>query len=480
MTDRNPPCLSCRGPISRRSFLKVGTLGVAGLGLSDLLRLRAGSAHAAVTGAAKAGEPDTAVIFVWLPGGAPQMETYDMKPNAPSEYRGEFSPIRTNVPGIEVCELLPLHARCADRYTIIRSVAHEFSDHGGGHKRFLTGYKPMEPVGFVNDYPMAGSVVAKAREHVRAGVPNYVAAVDDGRQGADTFSFGAAYLGSAMTPFFVAGDPSSPKFKVQNLGLAPDVAERLDDRTRLLGGMDRLRRDIDNSGAMDAMDEFSRRAIDLLTSPKAGVAFDLSREPLTVRERYGMHPFGQRALLARRLVEAGASFVTVVLEHPGYASMPKGGTYNWDSHAVNCHIFDDARWRLPYYDQAITALVEDLYARGLDKRVLLVVTGEFGRTPRITTVVGSQTGVSQPGRDHWPAAMSILVAGGGMRTGQVIGATNARGEHPVERALKPEDLWATVYRHLGIDYTQTFLDRSGRPLPILPGGEPITELRPRA
>jgi hypothetical protein len=374
-----------------------------------------------------------------------------------------------------------MHARCADRYNIIRSVAHEFSDHGGGHKRFLTGYKPKEPTGTVNDYPMAGSVVAKVRERVHAGVPNYVAAVDAGRDGVDTFAFGSAYLGGATTPFFVAGDPSAKDFHVQNLGLAPAMASRLDDRTRLLSGMDRLRRDIDNSGVLEAMDDFDRQAVELLTSPQATVAFDLSREKTATRERYGMHTFGQRMLMARRLVEAGASFVTVVLENPGAGGeVPKYGIYNWDSHAVNCHLFDDARWRFPFYDQAVTALVEDLYARGLDKRVLLVVTGEFGRTPRITTAVGTRTGVTQPGRDHWPAAMSMLVAGGGMRTGQVIGATNSRGEYPVERPLKPEDLWATVYRHLGIDASTSFPDRSGRPMAILPGGTPIAELLPRA
>ena len=460
----------CSGPISRRSFLQVGTLAAGGLGFSDLLRLRA----IAKESSGQSG-PDTSVIFVWLPGGPPHMETYDMKPDAPSEYRGIFSPIKTNVPGIEVCELLPLHAKCADKYTIIRSVSHEFADHGGGHKRFLTGYKPKSPVDTVNDYPMAGSVVAKMREHVKAGLPNYIAEVDGGRQGVDTFAFGGAYLGSATTPFFVAGDPSAPGFKVQNLGVTPDMAERLDDRAHLLGGLDRLRRDVDKSGLMETMDKFSRQAMELLTSDKARIAFDLTREPAKLRARYGNHAFGQRAIMARRLVEAGASFVTVVMENPGGA-MPKHGTYNWDSHAVNCHLFDDARWRFPYYDQAVTALVEDLYARGLDKKVLLVVTGEFGRTPRISTSIGTQTGVTQPGRDHWPGAMSMLVAGGGMRTGQIVGATNSKGEYPTERPLKPEDLWATVYRHLGIDWTQSFPDHSGRPLPILPGGEPIEEI----
>jgi Protein of unknown function (DUF1501) len=465
---------TCRGPVSRRSFLQVGTLGLCGLGLSDFLRLRACANEAGGRAA-----PDTSVIFVWLPGGPPHLETYDMKPEAPEEFRGIFSPIKTNVPGIEVCELLPLHAKCADKYTIIRSVAHEFADHGGGHKRFLTGYPPKEPTGFVNDYPMAGSVVSRMRQHVKAGVPNYIAAVDGGRMGVDTFSFGAAYLGAGATPFFIGGDPSAPDFSVQNLSLAPGMAERLGDRAHLLAGLDRLRRDVDQSGMMDAVDQFDRQALELLMSDAARTAFDLSREPAKLRERYGHHAFGQRALLARRLVEAGASFVTVVMENPG-GPMPKNCTYNWDSHAVNCHLFDDARWRFPFYDQAVTALVEDLYARGLDRKVLLVVTGEFGRTPRIETNIGTQTGVRQPGRDHWPGAMSMLVSGGGMRTGQIIGATNPRGEFPIHRPLKPEDVWATVYRHLGIDWTQSFNDLSGRPLPILPEGNPISEILPTA
>jgi len=216
-----------------------------------------------------------------------------------------------------------------------------------------------------------------------------------------------------------------------------------------------------------------------LSTGTAQKAFDLSREPDKVRERYGMHVWGQRALLARRLVESGASFVTIVLENPyqGGIAMPTDGTYNWDSHAVNCHLFNDTKRRLPYYDRTISALIEDLYARGLDKRVLLIVTGEFGRTPRIEYSVGTQTKVKQPGRDHWPQAMSVLVSGGGMKMGQVVGSTNAKGEHPKDRPLPPNDLWATMFRHLGIDYNNTsFLDHRGRPMPILPFGDPISEL----
>jgi hypothetical protein len=406
------------------------------------------------------------------------METFDMKPDAPEDYRGAFRPIRTNVPGIEICEHLPLLARRADKYALIRSIAHEFADHGGGHKRFMTGRDPKEPVGFVNDYPAVGSMVAKAQERRNVGVPNYVVGVDAGRQGIDTFSLGTAYLGPSFAPFWVAGDPSDRGFQVQNLGLAKEMEERLDDRASLLGGLDRLKRSIDQSGAAVAMDSFNQRAIGLLTSPKARDAFDLSREDPKLREAYGDHPWGQRALMARGLVEAGVSFVTMVIENPYCKQVPwiRNGVYNWDSHAVNCHLFDDALVRLPIFDRTIAALIDDIYARGLDKRVLVVVTGEFGRTPRITTQIGSQTGVMQPGRDHWPGAMSVLVFGGGMRTGQVVGATNTKGEHPVDRPLTPNDLWATVFRHLRIDYHAAFPDHHGRPMPILPFGEPIREL----
>lgn len=464
----------CPGPGShtRRNFLQAGASIVGGLSLSEMLRLKA------MASTASSQNPDTAVLFVWLPGGPPHMETYDMKPLAPAEYRGDFQPIRTNVPGIEVCELLPLHAKVADRFNLIRSISHEFADHGGGHKRFLTGRAPKEPTGFVNDAPAVGSIVAKRREHINRGLPNYIAAADAGRAHVDTYSFGAAYLGPAYVPFSVPGDPSAPQFQVPNLALESSQEKQLIDRTALLAGLDRTRRQIDGSGAMDAMDKFNAQAIELLTSPAARRAFDLSLESPQTRERYGHHSWGQRALLGLRLIEAGSSFVTVVMENPTRPGVetPKNGVYNWDSHAVNAHIFDDARWRMPVYDQAITALIEDLYRRGLDKKVMLVVTGEFGRTPRIENSIGTQTGVMQPGRDHWPSAMSVLVSGGGMRTGQVIGSTNSKGEVPKDRPLTPNDLWATVYRHLGIDPNESILDLTGRPMPILPFGEPISEL----
>ena len=463
----------CPGPMKRRTILELGGLSVLGLSMSDYLAYKAQAA-------AKGDDlSDTSVIFVWLPGGPPHMETYDMKPNAPVEYRGEFDPIQTNVPGIEVGELLPMHANVADKFTLIRSIHHEFADHGGGHKRLMTGRIPATPTGTVNDAPAVSSIIKKMLEDGTNEMPVCVTEVDASRAGIDTFAMGPAWLGPSTNPFIVGGDPSKEGFKVQNIGVKQEMATRLDDRLAMLEGVDQFRRDVDKSGAMKAMDSFNRQAIDMLMSDKVRDAFDLSKEPKELRDRYGWHAYGQRAILGRRLVEAGVKFVTMIWEHP-QTPMPKEGCYNWDSHAVNAHIFKDAQWRIPLYDQALTALIQDLYDRGLDRKVLLVATGEFGRTPKITVRRGTQTGVEQPGRDHWPKAMSVLVSGGGMKTGQVIGATNDKGEHPVERILTPNDLWASVYRHLGINHKHTLHDLQGRPMQILPFGEPIEEIGPVA
>ena len=461
-----PPC---PGP-SRRDFLRFGPVAVAAAAAAPATPFRAsGSDHTT---------NDPAVIFVWLPGGPPHQDTFDMKPDAPEEYRGAYRPIRTNVVGIDICEHMPRLATVADKYALIRSVAHKFADHGGGHKRFLTGRDPVQPVGFVNDYPMVGSMAAEVLKHKHAPVPNYINGVDGGRQNIDTFSFGSAYLGPQSHPFTFHGDPSDPKFAVQNLSVSADVAPRLADRLAMLGSLDRPLRGPDLGGTSTAIDANRGRALELLTADTARNAFDLTREDARVRERYGMHRYGQRALLARRLVEHGASWVTMVMENatPFGGEMVKNHTYNWDSHAVNCHIFDDTKYKLGFFDQAISALIEDLYARGLDRRVLLVVTGEFGRTPKVEYTVGSQTGVKQPGRDHWPNAQSILVSGA-CKTGLVVGSTTARAEVPKDRPLTPNDLWATVFKHLDIDHNRTsFLDGTGRPMPMLPFGDPIAEL----
>lgn len=465
----------CAGPMKRRSFLEIGGASMLGLGMSDLLRQQALAKEISNPG------EETSVIFVWLPGGPPHMETYDMKPGAPVEYRGELRPIHTNVPGMDISESLPQHAKIADKFTLIRSIHHEFADHGGGHKRLMTGRIPATPVGTINDAPAVSSIVKKMLEKNGNEMPVCVSEVDSSRANIDTFAMGPAYLGPSTTPFIVAGDPSAPDFKVQNIGVKSSMENRLDDRIAMLKGIDQFRRDVDKSGSMEAMDNFNRQAIDMLTSEKVRNAFDLSKEPKEIRDRYGWNAYGQRAILGRRLVESGVRFVTMVWEHPFPGKpTPKMAAYNWDSHAVNAHIFKDCDWRLPPYDQAVSALIEDLYQRGLDRRVLLVVTGEFGRTPKISVQRGTKSGIMQPGRDHWPKAMSVLVSGGGMRTGQVIGATNPKGEYPIERRMTPNDLWASVYRHLGIDHEHILNDLQGRPVAILPFGSPIPELMPTA
>ena len=467
----SPLSSRCLGP-TRRSFLELGAYSLCGLGLGNLAK------------AAKTNDKeDPAVIFVWLPGGPSHMEMYDMKPDAPAEYRGIFSPIRTNNPDLQVCELMPMHAKCADRYNIIRSVHHTFSDHGGGHKRFMTARRPKEPTGTLNDAPAMTSFIEAAlrkKGAAKGGLPTNIGLIKKGRHNIDTFALGAAWMGNQNTPLIVNGDPNEKDFKIENLTINESMADRLQDRISLLRGVDNLRRDIDANKTIGSMDNFNKQAMDMLFSAAFRDAFDLSLENDSVRDRFGRHAWGQRAILARRLVEAGARFVTIVMENP-YVSgikMPKYGTYNWDSHAVNCHLFDEAKIRLPIYDKVISAMIEDLYDRGLDRRVMLVVTGEFGRSPKIETNLGTHTKVKQPGRDHWPGAMSMLVSGGGMRTGQVIGATNDKGEHPISRAMTPNDVWASILHHLGIDQHQTFLDHGGRPQPILPFGSPIRELLP--
>lgn len=450
--------------------MRFGSVALASTALGPI------SAHKARASDRTANDP--AVIFVWLPGGPPHQDTFDMKPDAPLEYRGAYNPIQTNVPGISVCEHLPKLAKCADKYALIRSVAHKFADHGGGHKRFLTGRDPKEPTGFVNDTPMVASMAAEVLKGKKAAVPNYVCGVDGGRQNIDTFSFGSAYLGPQSHPFFVVGDPSDKKFEIKNLSLLPGTEDKLNDRLSLLQKLDGPLHGPDLHGRAAGMTAARDRALGLITTDTARQAFDLNAESPKVRERYGLHRYGQRALLARRLVEAGSSWVTMVMENatPPGEQMVKNHTYNWDSHAVNCHIFDDTKYKLGFLDQAISALIEDLYARGLNKRVLLVVTGEFGRTPKVEYSTGSQTGVTQPGRDHWPQAQSILVSGA-CNTGVVVGSTTAKAEVPKDRPLTPNDLWATVFKHLDIDHnTTSFLDGTGRPMPMLPYGDAISEL----
>ena len=420
----------------------------------------------------------TAVIVVWLRGGASHLETFDPKPNASSDYRGPFSPIATNNSGLQICELLPQHARIADKFTILRSVAHTGGGHPSGSLQLLSGDpdaqdKP-EPV-----LPDLMTVANYLRRGARRALPNYVGVNAITRYDSFTIA-GPAFLGPAYEPFKLSGDPSDPRFEVPNIGLKSAAqTARLNERVALRRSLDGLRRDVDQSGVMDAVDSFEAQALNLLTSTEAARAFDLSQEDPKLRARYGLNQWGQQCLMARRLVEAGVELITTTFDGPLC-----GRVANWDDHAVNHHVFDALKFRLPVFDQAVTALIEDLYDRGLDRRVLLVVTGEFGRTPRISYVASSGGGVAsaaqgvvQPGRDHWPNANSMLFAGGGIQTGQVIGATDRRGEEVIERRVGPGDFLATIYRHLGIDAQNIALpDLSGRPVPILREGQPIAEL----
>ena len=459
----------------RRGFLRAGLAGFGSLALPGLLRLRA---QAPRPGTASA----TAVILVWLRGGASHLETYDPKPDAPSEFRGPFGSIPTAVPGLRLCELLPRHAAIARQFTLLRSMAHTGGGHPAGSLQLLSG-DPDRQDKLVPAYPDFMSVASRLRADPSRAMPTYVGVNPVSRY--DNFTIaGPAYLGPAYEPFVVHGDPSAPDFEVPNIGLKSRAeASRLSERTSLRARLDRLQRDLDGEAAMAAMDAFERQAMNLLTSPDVREAFDLGREAPRVRDRYGRHAWGQRCLMARRLVEAGVDVVTTTFDGPLC-----GRVANWDDHAVNHNVFEALRFRAPFFDEAVTALIEDIYARGLDRRVLLVVTGEFGRTPRISHapssgggVASADAGVSQPGRDHWPNAGSMLFAGGGIDTGGVIGATDRRGEEVVEGRAGPGDFLATIYRHLGIDTESVaFSDFSGRPVRILGEGKPIAALEGRS
>jgi hypothetical protein len=428
---------TCDGE-SRRSFLRVGALSLIGLSLPDVLRKRA---EAAALGHKT---KETAVIQIFLSGGPSHIDTYDLKPGAPKEFRGEFTPIATNVPGIDVCELFPGQAKVMDKLAIIRSLRHTSSDHNVGSHWVMTGFS-SGPQAQANERPSVGSIVAKLRGPNRPGLPPYVAVPNS-----PPFSL-SSYLGPGYNPFSLNGNPMQ-NVKVRNLDPPSGMTlDRLGDRRYLLSKLDRINRKRDAAGALEGMDHFTSEAYEMITGPHARKAFDLGREDPKTRDRYGLTQIGQSCLLARRLVEAGVTFV----------SIDEG---NWDHHG---QVFQNCRRQLPPLDTAIASLVSDLYDRGLSDRVLLVVWGEFGRTPRVN-------GAS--GRDHWPGSMSAVVAGGGLKMGQVIGATNSKAEYPTDRPLGPEDLIRTVYHVLGINASHEFRNEAGRPMPVLNQGHPIAEL----
>jgi len=439
--------------ITRRDSLRVGMLGLGGLVLSDLLRLQSTASAAPVSATTT---PETAVILLFVHGGPSQLETYDLKPQAPTEIRGPFLPIPTNVPGIDICEHLPKQAKLADKFTLIRSCCHDQANHFEGHARFLSGYGQFKPGTSESYYPMVGAVVNRVLSEQRGGLA--AVAIN-----------GVVLNGPDYSPGIAQGFWSSQyrvpisNFSLRDASLTVD-SQRLEDRLSMLRSFDRIRREVDTTGAMTGLDVFNERAVNILTTSRVRDAFDLTREDPRLCDKYG-DGYGREVLVARRLVEAGVGFVSVRI--PGSGEGTKA--YDWDDHAVNWDMLGAMNARLPKYDHVVSTLIEDLFDRGLDKNVLVVVTGEFGRTPRLEFKDG------KIGRDHHPGAMSILVSGGGMPMGQVIGATDHFAARPSTRPLDPHDILATVYRHLGINHAAEFPDPRGRPIPLT-RGTPIAEL----
>src|SRR5882672_10869197 len=449
--------------IDRRSFVRAGMLGAAGLAMSDLLRLEAQEKSSAKPASAKAtaGKRANSVIILWMRGGPSQHETWDPKPQAPAEIRGAFRDIPTAVPGIRLCELLPMSARLMKKWSIIRSLTHEDAGYSSGDQLCFTGYpsgtNPEHNVG-----PSCGSGVSRQRGNTKPKLPPYDM-IPSLVPGAD-----AGWLGPAYRPFETQADPAREgPFSVPNLQ-APQAlsVSRLDDRKSLLSNFDGLRRSMDQSGQMDAMDEFNKRAWDIITGPEARAAFDLDAEPMRIRERYGFMPeykaptpdrcgvpaWSQRMLLARRLVEAGVRLVTVDVRW-------------WDTHFEGVETMRDGF--LPRWDRAYTALIEDLDQRGLLETTMVVAWGEFGRSPLLN---------NRAGRDHWPHVFSAALAGGGIQGGRVVGSSDDKGGYPKENPKTPQDVLATIYRHVGVDVNAEYLDHTGRPRPVLPSGKPVDEL----
>ena len=440
-----------RSEWSRRGFLQAGALGLGGLTLAELSRLKA-------QGAVRSSAVGKSVILIWLSGGPGHMETWDPKPLAPAEYRGPLRAIETSVAGVQFSELMPEQAKIMDRLAVLRTVNHGTGDHTKGNHWMLTGFEGPAfnaPDNRQQRRPALGSAVAKVRGANQAGMPPYVA-VPHLRGGTDNLFHYAAHLGGGWNPFVVNSDPNEKDFSVRNLTLQSNLSlERLTDRRTLRDELDRVQFAAEKE--LRDLDEHQQSALELLTSRRVRDAFDISAEPDSLRDQYGRHMFGQSALLARRLVESGVTFVTV-------------NCVPWDHHGSpgQYKTEEGARLLIPPLDRAIAGLVRDLIDRGLYEKTLVVAMGEFGRTPRMN---------SNAGRDHWGNTFSVLMGCGGMKMGQTIGRSSARGEHVVERPLSPQDVAATVYHHLGIDGRGVeFRDSLDRPLALIDNGEPIREL----
>ncbi len=427
----------CDG-VKRRDFLKAGALGSLSFGLAGMLRAEAERGTAASAGNKNA-------IFLYLPGGQSHLDTFDMKPDA-SDVAGEFKPIDTNVPGIQLSEHLPNLAKNADKYCILRSVHHTLAAHAPGQQYMRSGNKPLPSL----EYPNYGSVIAKEHPAPR-GVPPYVSLpVNRSNGGVET----AGYLGVAYSSFSVGDDPNSEDFSVRALAAPGGLTlGRIERRVGFMQRLDQTFRETElNSQALEGMDKFYVQAYEILTSKAARKAFDLSAEKPAVRERYGRTSFGQACLLARRLVEAGVRCVSVDFG-------------SWDTHAKNFVSLKDNL--LPAFDAGLAALLEDLHERGLIDSTVVWSTGEFGRTPKIN---------DKAGRDHWARAMSMVMAGGGIQGGQVIGKTDDKGQEPIDAPYTPDDAAFSYFHALGIDGHKEYHTPTGRPVYVLRNGNLIREL----
>ncbi len=457
----------CDG-FSRRSCLRIGGLGLGGLALSEILRAESQSGHK---------NPAKGIIMLLLPGGPSHVDLFDLKPEAPPEIRGEFQPIATNVPGIDICELMPQLAAMTDKVTLIRSLVGARDDHNTHW--CSTGWESHPPMvssaivpGYPpGDWPSMGSILSKQFGPRVPGIPPCIdlSPIDpDARFILRTSPSQPGYLGAAHAGFEVEGVDR------RNITLNGASLRRLADRQALLASFDQFRRQVDRGGVMDGLEEFHRQALEVLTSPRLAEALDLSREDPAVRQRYGLdrsYPNERNGktlldqfLLARRVIEAGARCVTLVFSRWPFGRM-LSGDYNWDWHK---DLFAEARGTLPLFDLGVSALIQDLEEHGLLEDIAVVAWGEFGRTPKIN---------QNAGRDHWPRVGTALVAGGGMRCGQVLGSTTRWGEEPLTRPVHFRDVFATLYQRLGIDVATTqFTDLAGRPQYLVGDHRPLPEL----
>jgi Protein of unknown function (DUF1501) len=450
----------CDG-LTRRSFVQLGVAGMASLGLGDVLRAKA---HSAPSPGRRAGTSKKSVILIWLDGGPSHLDLYDLKPEAPSEIRGIWKPIRTNVPGFEISELFPKQAQVADKFSIVRSLYHGTGDHfAGGHRMLTSKEMGVSGANQSGRFPSIGSIIAHQRGANRRGMPAYIAVPIAASIGLVPGYFGGNWLGAQFDPFQTGGDPNGATFQVQNLDLVAGLSlARLEDRRSLMRHLDNVPRAVDSIGKFATLDQFDRDAYEFVSGKEARAAFSIDRENPKTRERYGRHTWGQSTLLARRLVEAGATFVTVHL----------GG---WDHH---WNLQSGMENNLPIVDTLLTALFCDLEERGLLATTLVVLCGEFSRTPRMNDGGngGPPRSMGTPGRDHWGDAMFCLLGGGGIRGGQIVGSTDAKGYRPLAHPLRPQNIHATIYKCLGIDPALKLFDLQGRPTPVLEDPSPINEL----